>query len=116
MLLGAANCLGSGCLPIGAEAAPESGPSRRLAAIERDSGGKLGVFAIDTATDRALAWRADQRFPFCSSFKAPLAAFVLSKVDRGDLRLDQPISYGASAPVRLRPDHPPALGRRRHDG
>jgi beta-lactamase class A len=67
-----------------------------FARIERESGGKLGVFAVDTATGRALAWRADQRFPFCSSFKAPLAAFVLSKVDRGDLRLDQPVAYGAA--------------------
>jgi beta-lactamase class A len=64
--------------------------------IERQSGGKLGVFAVDTATDRTLAWRADQRFPFCSSFKAPLAAFVLSKIDQGELRLEQPISYGAA--------------------
>jgi len=67
-----------------------------FARIERQSGGKLGVFAVDTGSGRTLAWRADQRFPFCSSFKAPLAAFVLSKVDRGELRLDQPISYGAA--------------------
>jgi beta-lactamase class A len=96
MLLGAANCLGIGGLPLAAEAEPQSPSSRRLATIERQSGGKLGVFAIDTATGRTLAWRADQRFPFCSSFKAPLAAFVLSKVDRGDLRLDQLVSYEAA--------------------
>ncbi len=65
-----------------------------FAAIERASGGKLGVFVIDTGSGRTLAWRADQRFPFCSAFKAPLAAFVLSKVDRGELRLDQPVHYG----------------------
>ncbi len=96
MLVGAANCLGLSCLPMGAEAAPESLWSPRLAKIERQSGGKLGVFAVDTGSGRTLAWRADQRFPFCSSFKAPLAAFVLSKVDRGELQLDQPISYGAA--------------------
>jgi beta-lactamase class A len=67
-----------------------------FARIERQSGGKLGVFAIDSGSGRTLAWRAEQRFPFCSSFKAPLAAFVLSKVDRGELRLDQPVSYGAA--------------------
>jgi len=75
---------------IAAAAAPD------FACIERQSGGKLGVFAVDTATGRTLAWRADQRFPFCSGFKAPLAAFVLSKVDRGELRLDQPVHYGAA--------------------
>jgi beta-lactamase class A len=71
--------------------------SPALAAIERQSGGKLGIFAVDTGTGRTLAWRADERFPFCSAFKAPLAAFVLSKVDQGQLRLDRPISYSADA-------------------
>jgi len=95
MLLGAVNCLGIGCLPMGADAAPENVSSQRLAAIEHKSGGKLGVFAVDTGTGRTLAWRADERFPFCSAFKAPLAAYVLSKVERGELRLDRPMSYGA---------------------
>ena len=67
-----------------------------FAAIERASGGKLGVFVIDTGSGRTLAWRADSRFPFCSSFKAPLAAFVLSEADRGELKLDQPVRYTAA--------------------
>jgi beta-lactamase class A len=65
-----------------------------FAALERATGGRLGVFVIDTGSGRALAWRADSRFPFCSSFKAPLAAFVLWKADRGALHLDQPVRYG----------------------
>lgn len=65
-----------------------------FAAIERATGGKLGVFVLDTGSSHTLAWRADERFPFCSSMKAPLAAYVLYKVDRGDLRLDQRIRYG----------------------
>ena len=67
-----------------------------FAAIERASGGKLGVYVIDTGSGRTLAWRADSRFPFCSSSKAPLAAFVLSRVDHGLLRLDQPVRYTAA--------------------
>jgi beta-lactamase class A len=67
-----------------------------FAAIEKASGGKMGVCVIDTATGATLTWRADARFPFCSSFKAPLAAFVLWKTDHGQLRLDQPIRYGAA--------------------
>lgn len=65
-----------------------------FASIERRSGGKLGLFVIDTGTERTLAWRGEKRFPFCSSAKMPLAAFVLWKVDRGQLRLDQPVRYG----------------------
>ena len=67
-----------------------------FAAIERASGGKLGVFVIDTGSSRTLSWRANSRFPFCSSFKAPLAAMVLAKADRGELRLDQPVRYTPS--------------------
>ncbi|WP_174301589.1 class A beta-lactamase [Caulobacter sp. S45] len=64
-----------------------------FAALERATGGKLGVFVLDTGSARTLAWRADSRFPFCSSFKAPLAAFVLWKAERGALHLDQPVPY-----------------------
>jgi beta-lactamase class A len=77
-----------------AAAAPDIAPPN-FAAIERASGGKLGVFVIDTGSGRTFGWRADERFPFCSSFKALLAAFVLSKVDQGGLRLTQPVRYGA---------------------
>jgi beta-lactamase class A len=65
-----------------------------FAAIERAAGGKLGVHVIDTATGATLGWRADSRFPFCSSFKAPLAAFVLWKAERGLLDLQAPVRYG----------------------
>ncbi len=75
-------------------AIPARAAAPNFTAIERATGGKLGVFVIDTGSGRTLAWRADNRFPFCSSFKAPLAAFVLSKADRGGLHLDQPVHYG----------------------
>ena len=74
--------------------AQATGPD--FAAIEGASGGKLGVFVMDTGSGRTLDWRGDSRFPFCSSFKAPLAAFVLWKADRGELRLDQPVRFAAS--------------------
>ncbi len=71
-------------------------PTSNFAAIERAMGGKLGVFVIDTGSGAPLAWRGDDRFPYCSSFKAPLTAFVLSKVDRRELKLDQPVRFNAS--------------------
>lgn len=67
-----------------------------FAAIERRSGGKLGLFVIDTGKGTTLAWRADDRFPFCSSCKGPLAAFVLWQADHGQLRLDRRVRYGAA--------------------
>ena len=75
--------------PAGAETAP--GP---LADYERASGGRVGVFAQNLATGATLAWRANERFVMCSSFKASLAALVLTHVDRGLDHLETPIPYG----------------------
>lgn len=65
-----------------------------LTAYERDSGGKIGVYAENVATGKMLTWRADERFVMCSTFKASLAACILARVDRGVDRLDHKISYG----------------------
>ncbi len=83
-------------LPALGLAAPALAATPDFAAIERASGGKLGLFVIDAGSGRTLSWRADSRFPFCSSFKAPLAAFVLWKVDHGELRLGQPVRFAPS--------------------
>ncbi|WP_086065671.1 class A beta-lactamase [Bordetella genomosp. 8] len=64
-----------------------------LADIERRNGGRLGVFAVDTATGRTLAHRADERFLMCSTFKGLLAAQVLQRVDGGAERLDRLVRY-----------------------
>jgi beta-lactamase class A len=63
-------------------------------AYERSTGGRLGVYARNLVTGRTLTWRADERFVMCSSFKASLAACVLSRVDHGEERLDRMIAYG----------------------
>jgi beta-lactamase class A len=42
-----------------------------------------------------MAWRAEERFVMCSTFKASLAAFVLARIDRGEDRLDDMVAYGA---------------------
>jgi len=66
----------------------------RLAAIERESGGRLGVAALDTGSGRLIARRPGERFPLCSTFKFLAAAAVLRQVDMGKLRLDRKIRYG----------------------
>lgn len=61
-----------------------------LAALERTSGGRLGVCAIPTCAGgeagseagckpREIRYRADERFPFCSTFKVVLAAAILAR-------------------------------------
>lgn len=73
---------------LAAEAPPE------LEAYERESGGRIGVYAENLASGAKLAWRADERFVMCSTFKASLAACVLARVDRGEEQLAAMISYG----------------------
>ena len=72
-----------------AEAAPPA-----LAAYERQTGGRIGLYAENTATGAKITWRADERFVMCSSFKASLAALVLARADRGEEQLDHMIGYG----------------------
>lgn len=70
-----------------------SAASDPIAEYERATAGRIGVFAINVKTGAKLSWRADERFITCSSYKASLAAFVLSRVDRGEERLDALVPY-----------------------
>ncbi|WP_166016111.1 class A beta-lactamase [Chelativorans multitrophicus] len=73
--------------------APRS-PSERLAALEKRSGGRLGVAILDTRTGLKATHRADERFAMCSTFKALAAAAVLARADAGKEDLNRRISYG----------------------
>ena len=79
-------------LATAARAAPDL--NARMAALEKHSGGRLGVAALDLKTGQRLAWRADERFRMCSTFKMPLAAHVLRRVDQGREDLNRRITYG----------------------
>lgn len=73
-------------------AAAEDVPSV-LGTYERESGGRIGLYAENVGSGRTLTWRADERFVMCSTFKASLAACILARVDRGLDRLDRMIAY-----------------------
>jgi len=73
---------------LAAEAPPE------LETYERESGGRVGLYAENLVNGKKLAWRADERFVMCSTFKASLAACVLGRVDRGEEQLAAMIPYG----------------------
>ncbi|RZT09853.1 beta-lactamase class A [Duganella sp. CF402] len=59
-------------------AAPQT-PAALLAGLEKEYGGRLGVAALNTADGRQVLHRADERFPFCSTFKMMLSAAILSR-------------------------------------
>ncbi|MFJ6841292.1 class A beta-lactamase [Streptomyces griseoluteus] len=52
-------------------------PSAELAALEQRYGARLGVYARNTRTGATVAYRADEPFAMCSTFKAIAAAAVL---------------------------------------
>ena len=76
--------------PAFAEEAPPA-----LAAYERETGGKIGLYAENISSGAKMGWRAEERFVMCSTFKASLAALVLARIDRGEDRLENMVAYGA---------------------
>lgn len=102
----AAGCLVAGLGRAGAAAFP--GPlAETFAALEQQSGGRLGVALLDTRTGARAGHRADERFPMCSTVKLLVTGATLAKVDRGDDRLDRTIPVAESdllahAPVTRR--------------
>jgi len=64
-----------------------------IAAYERQSGGRVGLYAKNLESGATLKWRANERFVMCSTFKASLAAFALARADRGEDRMDRMLPY-----------------------
>ena len=75
----------------------------KLAKLEASVGGRLGVEIIDSATQRRWGYRADERFPMCSTFKFLASAAVLKRVDAGQEQLDRRIVYGNDVLVSYSP-------------
>jgi beta-lactamase class A len=65
-------------------------------ALERRSGGRLGVAVVDTGKRRLFSHRGDERFPLCSTFKFLLAADLLRRADQGALDLDRRLPIKAT--------------------
>ncbi len=81
---------------LASPALAQRAPITALTDYERGSGGHVGLYAESLRSGRRIAWRADERFVMCSTFKASLAGCVLAGVDRGKTRLDEMIDYGAA--------------------
>jgi beta-lactamase class A len=81
-----------------------------MRAAEALGRGRLGVAIRDVATGREWGWRAGERFPLTSTFKLVLAAAILARVDRGELRLAQPLAVTAADMVPHAPVTGPRVG------
>ena len=79
----------------GSAAFAENDAANRIAAIEARVGGRIGVAALDTSNDKHLDYRAEERFPMCSTFKFLAAAAVLKRVDEKKEKLERFVPYNA---------------------
>ena len=77
----------------------------KIPEIEAGLGGRLGMYALETGSGRELAFRADERFAMCSTFKATLAAAVLGRLDSGAIDRSEVLRFD---PAELLPTSPVA--------
>ncbi|WP_207537392.1 class A beta-lactamase [Sabulicella rubraurantiaca] len=88
-------------------ASPLPGAFREAEAL---GGGRLGVAALDTGSRRRAVHRAEERFPFASTFKMVLASAVLAAVAQGRASLDRAIPVSAADMVPHAPVTERAVG------
>lgn len=81
-----------------------------LSLLERVHGGRLGVAIMDAAGERVLAWRGEERFLYCSTFKLFLAAATLQRIGAGTEQLDRPVPVTAADITFHAPTTEPAVG------
>lgn len=70
-----------------------SAAKTQLAKIEKDLDGRLGVYALNIANGAQLGYRADERFPLCSTFKVLAASAILKKSEQMPGLLQQRVHY-----------------------
>jgi len=81
----AGGALGAGAASAATVTATTRAPSgeaqarKELRALEASFDGRIGAYAIDTATGKTIAYRSGERFPLLSTFKAVVAGAVLHK-------------------------------------
>jgi beta-lactamase class A len=85
---------------------------KQLMRLEEESGGRLGVAVLNTATGVDVGYRRDERFPMCSTFKLLAVAAVLSKADQREEQLDRIVHFSKSDIVPYSPATESHVGNR----
>ncbi len=75
---------------------PADDLTTRFTAIEKETGGRLGIGGLDTGTGLRFGHRAQERFAMCSTFKLLAASALLARVDHGKADLNRRIRFAAS--------------------
>lgn len=81
-----------------------------LSSLEARRGGRLGFAMHDVASGRRLAWRGQERFVYCSTFKLFLAAATLVRIQAGEERLDRQIPVTAADMINHAPASQSVVG------
>ncbi|KRQ22808.1 MULTISPECIES: MAB family class A beta-lactamase [Mycobacteroides] len=82
---------------VGCSRSTESRTSpSELASLEKDFGGRVGVFALDTGSGATLGHRADERFLMCSTVKTFIVSAILHRRLSEPGLLDKRIQYAQS--------------------
>lgn len=107
VLVALAGCAGGGRTASPTSPAPATAPapgpevSAELDRLAAEFDARLGVYALDTGTGRVVAYHADERFAYSSTFKALAAGAVLAATT--DAELDQEVAYAAEDLVTYSP-------------
>lgn len=80
-------------LPITPVYADTDSFSEKLAKMEDQADGRIGVYAIDTQLNQKLQYRAEERFPFCSTGKIMVVSAILKASENNPSLLQQKIIY-----------------------
>jgi beta-lactamase class A len=64
---------------------------REVARLSKNSGGVVGATAIHLETGRRVSVNGTERFPMASTYKVPIAVQLLTRVDKGEVKLEQMI-------------------------
>ncbi len=68
---------------------------QQLSQLEKSSGGRLGVAAINTGNNQRIEYRGEERFPMCSTSKFMVAAAILNKSGTDSKLLETNLRYTA---------------------
>jgi beta-lactamase class A len=82
-----------------------------LAALEASVDGRIGLAMLDADGNTLLQYRADERFPLCSTFKMVLAAAILQRSTEDARLLGKRIAVTKAALVHYSPEVEKHVGK-----
>ena len=92
------------CSPLWAQVPQDTvAIGKKLAELEKSTGGRLGVVLINTADNSKIIYRGDERFPMCSTSKVMAASAILKQSETQTGLLNQRVEIKKSDLVNYNP-------------